>query len=493
MLKKMLAAALAVGLMTNGASAQVSDAEAKARKEAEVARARAERAADQSRAEMEKMRAQLAAMKKQMAEMEKQLEGKRADGEAQRDKAREALKKAMAAREGVVAGGKKEAFIGVVTDKAPEALAEHLGFKDGVVVKQVLKDSPAEKAGLKNNDILLSMNDTVLTSPEQFKKLIVGETGGAKATFVILRGGKKEKINATLGERDANKFGGMFFDGKGAEFRALDGDAFQFKFGGDNPFGKEGVWEKQLPGGAKVFGRAKAGAKIGEGGAGNTISIEVNDGRISVSASTTKDGKTQSVTETGTKEELLKKIDKFPEGVRDSIRRSLEGIEVGPGGKGSRIRIQNKAQADAGKDGEKIRVHALDPKHMAELELMHADALKAHADVKVQVLDAHKGALKELEGMKIELKKLEGLKGLEGMKVQLEKLGDLKDLEALKDLDVKVRVLDGETLKSLGELKDKLPKEIELEITKSLKDLGQKDKLKDKLKEKVLIERRDSQ
>lgn len=492
MLKKMLAAALAVGLLTNGASAQVSDAEAKARKEAEVARARAERSAAQSRDEMEKMRAQLAAMKKQMAEMEKQLEAKRADGEAQRDKAREALKKAMAAREGVVAGGKKEAFIGVVTDKAPEALGEHLGFKDGVVVKQVLKDSPAEKAGLKNNDILLSMNGTALTSPDQFKKLIVGETGGAKAAFVILRAGKKEKINATLGERDANKFG-MFFDGKGAEFKALDDNAFQFKFGGDNPFGKEGVWEKQLPGGAKVFGRAKAGAKIGEGGAGNTISIEVNDGRITISASTTKDGKTQSVTESGTKEELLKKIDKFPEGVRDSIRRSLEGIEVGPGGKGSRIRIENKAHADAGKGGKEIRVHALDPKHMAELELIHADKMKAHADMKVHVLDAHKGALKELEGMKIELKKLEGLKGLEGMKVQLEKLGDLKDLEALKDLDVHVRVLDGEMLKSLGELKDKLPKEIELEITKSLKDLGQKDKLKDKLKEKVLIERRDSQ
>ena len=559
MVKKMLAAALAIGLMANGASAQVSSEEAKARKEAEAARAQAEKMAGEAK----RLAAELKAMQRRMEALEKQVNASRNDAETQRARAenqrelavkaardaqrkatdgnqeraakavKEAearMKEALAKRQAVVGSGKKEAFIGVVTDQTPEALATHLGVK-GLIVTQVLDDSPAKKAGLKANDILLSMNGTALTSPDQFKKLVVGETGGSKAVFVVLRGGKKQEIAAVLGERDANRMG-MFFDGKNAPFKVDGKDGvMQFKFDG-GAFGKDNLFEKELPGGARAFGRARVGGKAGEGAGSNStsLSISANDGNITIAASVTKDGKTQTVKESGTRDELLKKIDKFPEGIRDSIRQSLEGIETGSGGKGNRIRIERKVNADAkegGEEGRKVRVRTLDPKAKAELELLNTDKFKAFADMKA--FEFKDGALKELEGAKLEhlkaleglsgklekleglkelegLKKLEGLKDLEGLQLKLEKLGDLKDLEglqlkleklgdlkdleALKDLDVKVHVLGAEGLK---DLKDKLPKEIELEIKNSLKELGAKDKLKDKLKEKVLIERRDSQ
>jgi hypothetical protein len=525
MVKKMLAAALAIGLMANGASAQVSSEEAKARKEAEAARAQAEKMADEAK----RLAVELKAMQRRMEALERQVNASRSDAETQRAQAanqrdlavralrdankeratksvKEAearMKEAMAKRQAAVGSAKKEAYIGVVTDQTPEVLAAHLGVK-GLIVTQVLDGSPAEKGGLKTNDILLTMNGTNLTSPEQFKKLVVSETGGSKAAFVVLRGGKKEQLGVVLGERDAGKLG-MLFDGQNKPFKVDGKDGvMQFKFDSGGGFGKDGLFEKELPGGVRVFGGARGGGGKGDGSNQSTtsISIAANDGQITIAATVSKDGKTQSVKESGTRDELLKKIDKFPEGVRDSIRKSLEGIEVSPDGKGKRIRVESKVNADAkdgGKEGRKVKVRTLDPKAKAELELLNADKFKAFGDFKAfQLKD---GALKELEGAKLEhlkaleglsgkLEKLEGLKELEGLQLKLEKLEGLKDLEALKDLDVKVRVLDAENLK---ELKDKLPKEIELEIKNSLLELGAKDKLKEKLKEKVLIERRDSQ
>lgn len=550
MMRKMLAATLALGLMANGASAQVSGEEAKARKEAAVARAQAERLAEQAKAIAEQMKAQQAAMQKQIEALEKQLRAAQEEAEGSRKRSTEAVEKARAemrkalterrAKGEAAPERKKEAYIGVVTDKAPEVLSAHLGFKGGLIVVQVLPDSPAANSGLKTNDVIISMNGNNVESPEQFKKLVVAEKGGATADFVVIRGGQKTKMAVKLGERDADRLGGFFEGGEGfgQRFKVGDGEnVFRWKAdpkGEGRLFGKvvpDGVWEQGKPGGAKIFVRPDvgAGAAAGAGGSGATVTLNINnnDGKITISGSVSQDGKTTNFKESGTKEELLKKIDKFPEKVRDNIRQSLEGSE---GGK-FRLRLDGRAQVDAGKDGQhKVTVRALDPKAMLELKALHGDDMKkVHADIeklhkdlnvhvldgehlkalkemkidgehmkalkdlKVQVLDAKSGALKEIEALKSDhLKKLEGLKlDVKALKLDELKGLELKELEGLKDLNVDVRVLAPENLKDLDL---KLRKEIELQVEKSLKDSGLKDKIKEKVKDKkVIIERRDSQ
>jgi len=559
MVRKLLAATLALGLMANGASAQVSDAEAKARKEAEAARARAEQLADQARALADQMKSQQAVLQKQIEALERQLQAARRETETARqrsteavEKARTEMRKALAERRAkgeAAKESKKEAYIGVVTDKAPEVLATHLGFKGGLIITQVLPDSPAGKSDLKANDILISMNGTLLESPEQFKKLVVGEKGGSKASFVIIRSGKKDSVGVVLGEREANRLGNLFEGGEmGQRFKFDAGEGNVFRWRGEGPEGKPtekvgpgGVWEKELPGGVRAFGRAKAGG--GQGGASVTLTINNNEGKITISGSITEDGKTTNFKDSGTKEDLLKKLDKFPEKVRDSIKQSLDGSGPGPGGKTPRVRVERRVQADAGKDGlNKFTVKALDPKALAELKALHGDDMKKfhadlemlHKDLKVHVLDGENlkalgdlkahvlddAKLKALKDMKIDVKafKLDDMKGLEHLKElkalnadhlklleglkdmkidvkalkldELKGLEHLKELEALKDLDVQVRVLAPENIKDLQEL----PKEIEIQVEKALKDAGLKDKIKEKIKDKkVIIERRDSQ
>jgi len=531
MVKNMLAATLALGLAAGGASAQVSDSEAKARREAEVARAQAERA----RAEMQKLTAQNKELNAQLRELARRLEALEKDRNAKGDRegarpeaaerARAVLRRAIDAETAAKAAApKKEAYIGVVTEKAPELLAEHLGLKEGgLLVVQVSKDSPAEKAGLKPHDVILSFNSKAVTSPEQFKKLVVGEKGGSKASIVMLRHGQKENVGVVLGERDAAQFGKLLeragsadklFGGEGdfKVFRRPDGEGADLfkKFAEEAPNRAEGRAR------ARVETRTRSADGGGKGGDTSvTLNIKSEDDKLTISGSVTSDGKTTDFNESGTKEELLKNIKKFPEKVRDSVRHSLEASETGPAGN-RRIRIQTGGK-DGPKGGAAIIEKILDPKALAEIEAAHGDiaklkdhiklhvlndeGLKALKDMKVQVLDAKTGVLKELKDLKPEqLEKLEGLKALKALKIDklealkdlegLKELEGLKDLEALKDLDVQIRVLAPEKLKDIADLKDKLPGEIKIEVQKALEEAGLKDKMKAK---KVIIDRRESQ
>ena len=78
---------------------------------------------------------------------------------------------------------------------------EHDG--DGVAVKKVGRESPAEVAGIKKGDVLLKMNETGLSSPDDLKELMKELAPGDEVTFEILRDGKPETITFKLGDRDS--------------------------------------------------------------------------------------------------------------------------------------------------------------------------------------------------------------------------------------------------------------------------------------------------
>jgi serine protease Do len=88
-------------------------------------------------------------------------------------------------------GGGGNAFMGIQTE-----------VRDGkIVVEVVVKDSPAEKAGVKKGDVLVKLGSTALSGgddiPAQLKKKKVGD----KVELEILRDGKTMKLEVTLGKR----------------------------------------------------------------------------------------------------------------------------------------------------------------------------------------------------------------------------------------------------------------------------------------------------
>lgn len=105
-------------------------------------------------------------------------------------------------------GEVKMPFIGVVTAALPEMVGDHLNLKagTGVIVRTVSPDSPAEKSGIKVNDVILNINETAVNDPEGFRAEIRSHKTGDKLKLKTIQKGKPKDLEVTLGERPANAF-----------------------------------------------------------------------------------------------------------------------------------------------------------------------------------------------------------------------------------------------------------------------------------------------
>nr|MDQ3624949.1 PDZ domain-containing protein [Verrucomicrobiota bacterium] len=98
---------------------------------------------------------------------------------------------------------KPQPFLGLVTDAVNSTMSAQLGLPDGVglVIGEVLPDSPAARAGLQQHDILKQINDQLLTAPEQLATLVRYYGKNSGVTLTLIRKGEERKITATIGER----------------------------------------------------------------------------------------------------------------------------------------------------------------------------------------------------------------------------------------------------------------------------------------------------
>jgi len=99
--------------------------------------------------------------------------------------------------------GQKGPHLGVFAAPIPPALYNQLppgvlANGDGILVLNVEKDSPAAKAGLKANDILVTFDNQKLQSALQLVKLVRNDKIGQLVSITYLRGGKTMSAKATL-------------------------------------------------------------------------------------------------------------------------------------------------------------------------------------------------------------------------------------------------------------------------------------------------------
>jgi C-terminal processing protease CtpA/Prc len=103
-------------------------------------------------------------------------------------------------------GRKELPWLGVATDEATEVVTAQLGLEPGVglVVNYVATNSPAAKAGLQKNDVLVEFENQALVLPAQLRKLVQARKEGDTVKLVYYRAGKKETTTATLGKTSAS-------------------------------------------------------------------------------------------------------------------------------------------------------------------------------------------------------------------------------------------------------------------------------------------------
>lgn len=90
-------------------------------------------------------------------------------------------------------------YIGVSVETVSSDMTGY-GIPEGAVVKAVNEDSPAEKAGLKENDIITKVDDDTITSSNDLVSKIRKTAKGDKLTLTVYRKGEELTIELTVDE-----------------------------------------------------------------------------------------------------------------------------------------------------------------------------------------------------------------------------------------------------------------------------------------------------
>ena len=100
-------------------------------------------------------------------------------------------------------GAVERGFLGIALKDVDTEMAKALDLEttEGVVVTNVIKDSAAEKAGMKSYDVIVEFNGEPVESASRFILRVAAMKPETQVDVVILRDGQRQNLTVTLGKR----------------------------------------------------------------------------------------------------------------------------------------------------------------------------------------------------------------------------------------------------------------------------------------------------
>jgi serine protease Do len=97
-------------------------------------------------------------------------------------------------------------FLGIQYTALTPGVARQLGIQDGqgIVVLQVVPGSPADKAGLKRQDVITQVDDQKIIDESTLGRVLSTHKPGDVVTLQVRRGGQTSPVTVTLGQRPTN-------------------------------------------------------------------------------------------------------------------------------------------------------------------------------------------------------------------------------------------------------------------------------------------------
>lgn len=105
--------------------------------------------------------------------------------------------------ESLIANGKvTRGYLGLMIQPLTPELAKAFNVKpdQGVLVGDVVADSPAAKAGIQSGDVVIAFNGRDVEDPRHLRLKSAQTVPGTKATLTVLREGKSHDLEVTVGE-----------------------------------------------------------------------------------------------------------------------------------------------------------------------------------------------------------------------------------------------------------------------------------------------------
>ena len=98
-------------------------------------------------------------------------------------------------------------YVGVTLQPIDENMAQALKLRgtDGALVGDVVPDGPADKAGIKRGDVVVTVDGTTVRDNTQVRNLVAEGDPGKGMTFGLMRGGARLEKTVTLGERPRDR------------------------------------------------------------------------------------------------------------------------------------------------------------------------------------------------------------------------------------------------------------------------------------------------
>jgi serine protease Do len=97
--------------------------------------------------------------------------------------------------------------LGVYIQDMTNDLAESFGLDrvEGILVTQVIEDSPADKADLQQGDVILQVDGDKVDKVANFRNRIALTAPGTRVRLLIQRNGDRKEVAVTIGAQDAKE------------------------------------------------------------------------------------------------------------------------------------------------------------------------------------------------------------------------------------------------------------------------------------------------
>ncbi len=98
-------------------------------------------------------------------------------------------------------------WLGVMIQKVTPELAKQFGLEkpEGALVAQVLEDSPAEKAGIQREDIIIEFNRKKVNKMSELPRIVAETPVGKGVEVKLIRQGKEKTVDVVVGELKEEK------------------------------------------------------------------------------------------------------------------------------------------------------------------------------------------------------------------------------------------------------------------------------------------------
>ena len=92
----------------------------------------------------------------------------------------------------------RSSMLGIEAEGLDGQLAQYFGVKEGVLIRSVVKDTPAEKAGLKAGDVIVKADGNDISSPRELSSALRSQRNRQTLPLTVMRERREMTVTVNI-------------------------------------------------------------------------------------------------------------------------------------------------------------------------------------------------------------------------------------------------------------------------------------------------------